>query len=193
MFPRSTWSNLKSFRENLSKLFWMRGSKLVRVRAVKCPMPGQRCSTTLMSENILCKAGGCVFQAHFSFIAKFSWKQRRFSRRNSEIMTSIFSYLHNTDCLPNLLSHSDLSKSGKNTQDGRSWTRARITCQNTDQNFTSACSSPCLKSRSFQRYKAKPGLLPSAIYSLSRNKSRHHKNFTDCTFSRLKLKWVMTG
>lgn len=141
----------------------------------------------------ICKAGGCVFKAHFSFIAKFSWKQRRFRRRNSEIMTSIFSYLHNTDCLPNLLSHSDLSKSGKNTQDGRSWTRARITCQNTDQNFTSACSSPCLKSHSFPRYKAKPGLLPSAIYSLSRNKSRHHKNFSDCTFSRLKLKWVMTG
>lgn len=66
-----------------------------------------------------------------------------------KIMSPIFSYLHNTDCLSNLLSHSDLSKSGKNTQDRRSWTRARITCQNTDQNFTSAGSSPCLKRCSF--------------------------------------------
>ena len=188
MFPRSTWSNLKSLRENLFKLFWLRGSKLPRVRAVKCPIPGQRCSTSLPDNLEIGWMDVCskLIRVLSPNLVRSSG-ERHYRRLNSDqIMTPIFSYLHNTDCLSNLLSHSDLSKSGKNT-------RARITCQNIDQNFTSAPALLRVWRAVLFRNKAKPGLLPSAIYSLSRYKGRHHKNFSDCTFYRLKLKWVMTG
>ena len=67
--------------------------------------------------------------------ARSSWKCDKWHNYIFDLLILEQKYLFKFQKLwSDLLSHSDLSKSGKNTQDGKSCTRAKITCQNEDEN-----------------------------------------------------------